>query len=297
MKINSIKYYLLDALKNLKRNMTISMASVATISATLFILGIFLLLMINMNVGISNVQSKIEIKVFLKDEISLSEQKNIGQALININGIKKVVFQDKDEALKSFTEQLPEKDKSLLSGYNSSNNPMPNSYILTLTNPEMDQEVTDKLKTIDGIESIGNDKEFIKKIISISNTLKWVGAILFVMLVGVSMFLMGNTIKLTIFSRRREIGIMKFVGATDWFIRWPFIIEGTIIGIIGAVLSNLTLYYIYKLTFVKVTENILLVHLVNPQYIIFNMLWVFIFVGASIGSLGSVLSLKKFLVI
>ncbi len=295
MIINLFKHYIIDAIKSLRRNKTISLASSVTVTATLFIMGIFLILMQNVNIGMSNVQSQIEIKAFLEENINSTQQENIGQELKKISGVKEIQFEDKADALKKFTEQISENDSSLLNGYGDSHNPLPNSYIIKLEDPQVSEQVISQIKTMQGIESIGNDKEFTDKIISISKSVKWFGIVLFILMVSISIFLISNTIKLTIYSRRKEIGIMKFVGATDWFIRWPFIIEGAVIGLIGAISANILLYYVYKLVFVKINENLLLVNLLSPSYITQTLQWQFILVGILIGGLGSSWSLFKFL--
>ncbi|MVX63692.1 FtsX-like permease family protein [Clostridium chromiireducens] len=295
MIINTFKYYILDALKSLKRNITISLASAITVTITLFIMGIFLILMENVNLGMNNIQSQIEIKAFLKDEISSEEQENIGQELKVISGVKDIEFEDKAKALEKFSEQISEDNSSLLDNYSSSNNPLPNSYIVKLENPEISEQVISSIKNIDGIESVGTDKEFTDKIVSISKNIKWFGLSLFILLTAISVFLISNTIKLAIYSRRREIGIMKFVGATDWFIRWPFIIEGAVIGLVGAVSANVLVYSLYKIVFIKINESLLLVNLISPSYVTQTLQWQFILAGVVIGGLGSSLSLFKFL--
>jgi len=295
MKINTFKYYIIDALKSLKRNRTISLASAVTVTATLFIMGIFIIFMQNINIGMNNVESQVQIQVFLKDGITSTDQENINKKLGNISGIKDIEFEDKSEALEKFNKQVSENDSSLLNNYDSSNNPLPNSYIVTFESPEMSQQVISSLENMPGIESISNDKEFINKIISISKNVKWIGIALFILMILISIFLISNTIKLTIYSRRKEIGIMKFVGATDWFIRWPFIIEGAVIGLSGAISANVLLYYLYTVVFVKINENLLLVNLLSPSYITQTLQWQFILVGIFIGALGSSWSLFKFL--
>jgi Cell division protein len=295
MIINTFKYYILDALKSLKRNITISLASAITVTITLFIMGIFLILMENINLGMNNIQSQIEIKAFLKDEISSEEQENIGQELKVISGVKDIEFEDKAKALEKFSKQISEDNSSLLDNYSSSNNPLPNSYIVKLENPEISEQVISSIKNIEGIESVGTDKEFTDKIVSISKNIKWFGLSVFILLTAISVFLISNTIKLAIYSRRREIGIMKFVGATDWFIRWPFIIEGAVIGLVGAVSANVLVYSLYKIVFIKINESLLLVNLISPSYVTQTLQWQFILAGVVIGGLGSSLSLFKFL--
>lgn len=297
MKISSFKYYFIDAFKSLKRNKTIGTASMATVAATLFIMGVFLLTMLNISQGVKSVESKVEIKVFLKNDITLTDQRDIEIKLKTGEGVKEVIYESKSEALKKFTEQLSEKDRGLLSGYDNSNNPLPSSFIVRMDNPQMAQVVADSVKDMKGVDSIGNDKELIENIIAISKAIRWIGLAIFVMLIGVSLFLIVNTIKLTVFSRRREIGIMKFVGATDWFIRWPFVIEGVILGIAGGLIADLILYYSYKFTFIKITEALMVIQLIKPEYILTVILWQFVLAGAGIGALGSVIALRKFLTV
>lgn len=295
MKISSLKYPVIDAIKSLKRNKTISLASVITVTATLFIMGIFIIFMQNINMGMKNIESQIEVKVFLKDTITKVEQENIYNEINKISGVKNIEFEDKSEALEKFNKQISENDSSLLSNYDSSNNPLPNSYIVQLENPQISQQVISSIQSISGIESIGNDKSFTDKIISISKNVRWIGIILFILMISISIFLISNTIKLTIYSRQKEIGIMKSVGATDWFIRWPFIIEGAVIGLVGAISANFLLYYLYKIVIIKTNENLLLVNLISPSYITQTLQWQLLLIGILIGAFGSLWSLFKFL--
>ncbi|MFW2488256.1 permease-like cell division protein FtsX [Clostridium chromiireducens] len=295
MKINTFKYYIIDAFKSLNRNKTISLASVITVTATLFLMGVFILLSQNIQIGMKNVESQLQIQVFLKDGISITDQENINQKLSSIPGIGDVEYEDKSEALDKFNKEVSENDNSLLSNYDSSNNPLPNSYIVKLEKPEVSEQVISSIENMPGIESINNDQKFTNKIISISNSLKWISIVLFILMIATSIFLISNTIKLTIFSRRKEIGIMKYVGATDWFIRWPFVIEGAVIGLIGAIASTVLLYSLYKIAFIKINESLLLINLLSPSYITQTLQWQFVLTGILIGGIGSSWSLFKFL--
>ena len=132
---------------------------------------------------------------------------------------------------------------------------------------------------------------------SITNTIKWVGSAIFIILIGVSLFLIGNTIKIIVYSRRREIGIMKYIGATDWFIRWPFIIEGVVLGVIGALIADGILFYAYKVVFAKVTTGLLMMQLVPVSYVYTYILGLFLLAGILIGAIGSSISIRKFLAV
>lgn len=120
---------------------------------------------------------------------------------------------------------------------------------------------------------------------------------LFAILIGVSLFLIGNTIKITVYSRRKEIGIMKYIGATDWFIRWPFIIEGMIIGLVGSIVGCILLYYGYSIVYTKASATLFLVKFIHPSYVLTTISWQFLLMGMLIGSIGSILSIRKFLAV
>ena len=170
-------------------------------------------------------------------------------------GVKEVEFESKDQAFAKM-EGSSDYNKEILAGYSKENNPLPASYIVRLEGPEVASNVesamkTDNKKYMDGVEDVGNDEELIGTINSFVKVINTVGLVLGIVFVGVSLFLIVNTIKITVYSRRREVGIMKFVGATDWFIRWPFVIEGVIIGLVGGILSTLLLFAGYNFLYGK----------------------------------------------
>jgi len=296
MKISTIKYFIIDALKSLKRNKTVSIASVATVAATLFILGVFLLIVFNVNAGVQELGAKLEVKIYLNDSVTISDKSAIERALNNVKGVTEVRFEDKTDALNKVKQQFGSDSKSLVQGFEKTN-PFPNSYVVRVDKPEVVSSVVKAATGLKGIEQIKDVRDVVNKIIKITDTLKIIGFVLFVILISVSLFLIGNTIKLTVYSRKKEIGIMKFVGATDWFIRWPFIIEGMLLGISGAIISTGVLYYAYRLVFLKYTSAILGVTLMNPQFILSTTLWQFMLGGLIIGAIGSSISIRKFLIV
>lgn len=296
MRISTIKFFIQDSLKSLRRNKTISTASAATVAATLFILGIFLLTILNVKQGILEVESKVEVKVFLKDNITTKQQSELEKKIKAVDGVVEVTYESKSQAMDKFKKQLGDQNKSLVDGLEK-DNPMPNSYVIRVQKPEIVLTVVNSIKGSEGIDTIKDGREVVDKLLAITKTIKWVGSIIFMVLIGVSLFLIGNTIKLTLYSRRREIGIMKYIGATDWFIRWPFIIEGMIIGIAGGVVADLALYYAYKMAYVKASTGLMMIQLVSPQYVLTTILGLFLVAGIVIGSLGSILSIRKFLAV
>ena len=296
MKLSTFKYFVIDAFKSLRRNMTISLASIATVLATLFVFGVFLLTGLNINRGVQDVESKVEIKVFLVDNINIVDQKEIEAKIRSISGVKDVQYETKEQALENFRKQLKGYE-SILNGYSESNNPLPNSFIVKLQEPDVAENVQKEVKGMKGVEDVRNDQQLISTISSFTKAIRWIGLVLFVILVGVSLFLIVNTIRLAVYSRRREVGIMKFVGATDWFIRWPFIIEGMTIGIVGAIISDIALYFSYKAVFTKISASLIMANLVSPMYVFTTMSWQFIIAGILIGVFGSLIALRKFLTV
>jgi cell division transport system permease protein len=295
MKISTFKHFIGDAAKSLKRNRTISGASIATVAATLFILGLFMLTILNVQQLMKEVESKVEVKIVLNDDIKVNEQKDIEKAIKSTTGVVDVTFESKADALNNMKEWFGEDYGSLLDGLDKEN-PMPTSYIVKVEKPEIVSTVVQNVKGMAGIYAIKDAREFVDKIIAITNVVKWVGITIFTILIGVSLFLIGNTIKLTVYARRREIGIMKYIGATDWFIRWPFILEGAFIGVFGAVIADVLLYFGYKFIFDRMGgTEVMMIQFINPSYVISTIIGQFLLGGIFIGVLGSILAIRKFL--
>lgn len=296
MKINTINYFIIDALKSIKRNKTISVASMITVLITFFIFGTFTLMALNFNRAIEDVAEGVEIQVYLLDDIMLVNQREIEITLREQPGVKDVVYESKDEAFLRLKESLAE-NEGLLQGYDLSNNPLPSSFIVKLSDASYAENIGTAVEGLTGVESIKNQQDLINTISSVVKVLQIIGIGLFVIFIGVSVFLIMNTIKITVYSRRREVGIMKFVGATDWFIRWPFIIEGIIIGAIGSIMSIVVLYFSYKAVFEWIVSSMYITTIIQPQLILSTLLWMFLGGGILVGAIGSIAALRKFLVV
>ncbi|MBU3104431.1 permease-like cell division protein FtsX [Clostridium gasigenes] len=296
MKINTTKYFISDALKSIKRNRTISIAAMVTVLITFFVFGTFILVALNFNNAIEDVASKVELKVYLNDEIKLVDQREIEIKLGEQPGVKEVIYESREEAFNTFQESLAD-NPGLLQGYTLKNNPLPSSFIVKLENPESATEISESVKEMVGVENVSNQQEVINTIAKVVDGFKILGMGLFILFIAVSIFLITNTIKLTVYSRRREVGIMKFVGATDWFIRWPFIIEGIIIGAIGSLASSVLLFFAYKFVVKAIVTNMFYVSLVPVTFVFSTLIWIFLAGGMVIGAIGSFAALRKFLVV
>lgn len=296
MKISTLNYFIVDALKSIKRNRTISFAAMITVLITFFVFGTFTLLALNFNKSIEDVASKVEIKVYLNDDIKLVEQREVEIKLKEQTGVQDVVYESKDEAFLNLKESLAD-NAGLLEGYELTNNPLPSSFIVKLKDPMYSEDVMKSVEGMSGVESIGNQQDLIDTISSFVKVVQVVGIGLFAVFIGVSIFLIMNTIKLTVYSRRREVGIMKFVGATDWFIRWPFVIEGMVIGAVGSLVSTIVLYFAYNGIFKWIVSSMFIINLVDPKWVLTTLVWLFLGGGIVVGAIGSIAALRKFLVV
>ena len=296
MKINTINYFIVDALKSIKRNITVSFAAMLTVLVTFFVLGTFTLVGLNFNKTIEDVADKIEIKVYLQDDIKLVNQREVEIKLAEQEGVKAVTYESKDEAFTKLKKDL-EGNSGMLEGYSLENNPLESSYIVTLEDASYAGDVSKAVEDMTGVESITNQQELIEKISNVVDFVQILGVVLFFVFIGVSIFLIMNTIKLAVYSRRREVGIMKFVGATDWFIRWPFVIEGMIIGAVGSLLATAILYFIYRGVFGFIASNLLIANLVPVSFVLTTLLGGFLLGGIVVGAIGSIAALRKFLVV
>lgn len=294
MKISTVKYFSMDSLISLRRNKTLSIASVITVSLTLFMFGIFFLTMLNANQLLKNLESRLEVSIFLKENVAAVEKQKVVNEIKGIQGVSGIKYITKKEALEKLNNQLGEENKDLMKGLDKQN-PLPESFIVKVEDASIIKNVVQKSKGIKSVEKVVANEDLVNQISKITRGVKWVGGVALLIMIPICLFLIGNTIKLAVYARKREINIMKFVGATDWFIRWPFIIEGVIIGVIGSLVASGLLYYVYKAVYNKLTDIIMLLNILTPRYFVMNVVWIFIISGIVIGGIGSILSIRKFL--
>lgn len=296
MSFRIFKNILKQGFQGMWRNRGMGIASVGSITAVLIILGMVLIMILSINNIVSETQNKFdEIQVFLKDGIKEEEIENIGNKIKSSDGVKSVKFLTKDEAMQDMKEDWGE-EGDLLEGLEE--NPLPNSYIIQLEDIEYADAVVENIKGVKGIEEVKYYRDIIEKLLSTANYIRITGIIIIVILMAVSVFIISNTIKITVTARKREVNIMKYVGATNGYIRGPFIIEGILLGLIGAILSILIVNYGYDYLFKVINEKlyvIFTVYLVAPYALLKDISIMFIAIGAGIGTLGSLVSLKRFL--
>lgn len=278
------------------RNRTMSIASIGSVSATLTILGIVLILILNINTAANTTKDQFdEIQIYLKEELSIEEIEKIGQAISDYEGVSSVIFQTKEQALEIMKEDWGDQGY-LLEGLEE--NPLPNSYIIQLEAIEYANPVANKLKGLKGIEEIKYYKDIVEQLMTIANYVRIGGLVIIGILLFISVFIISNTVKITVAARRKEISIMKYVGATNGYIRGPFMVEGMLLGLIGTAISISIVYYGYKYLVSSLNEKLyvlLTVYMIPPGTMFNDIAIIFVAIGVGIGLLGSIVSLKKFL--
>ena len=293
MKLRTSEYFLQEVFHSLKRNNWMTFASVGTVAVSLFVLGVFLILVMNMNRMAGMLESQVQISVYLEDKLEDSDHKKIKSEIENMQGIESVRFVSRDDAKEKLAERLGDQ-KYLLEALGDKN-PLPDAFEVTVHQPELVETAAAAISQIKGVEEAKYGQDVVEHLFDITRLMRVFGLALMVLLAGATLFIISNTIRLTVFARRKEIAIMKYVGATDWFIRWPFIIEGVVMGCFGGLLAAVVLRSFYAAMAAKIYSTLAFFPLM-PQYPFMNYVTVGIILsGMAIGAGGSAISLKRFL--
>lgn len=293
MKLSTSEYFIKEVYTSFKRNIWMTLASIFTVVLSLFILGFFSIVILNLNKMADTLESQVQISVYLKDDLSQEEIDETKETLSKIEGLQDIKFTTREEAMENFKERLG--DQQFLLDALDDTNPLPDSFSLTVTSPQQVKTIADTAAALDSVESASYSQDIINHLFNLTHLIRLIGIALIILLTGAAIFIISNTIRLTVFARRKEIAIMKYVGATDWFIRWPFLLEGICLGFIGGGLATIFLYIVYNQVTQEVYEAMAFFPLI-PQHPFIDYISLAILVaGIIIGALGSTISLKRFL--
>ncbi|GAA0137541.1 permease-like cell division protein FtsX [Paenibacillus sp. YSY-4.3] len=302
MSFNTLLRHFREGSKNVFRNGWMSVASVTSIVVSLFILGVFILLVLNVNAFADDADSMVQIKTYLNSNVDDSMREKLHNDIAAMEEVSKVTFISKAEGLKDFREQLGEEGKDLLEGYDENTNPIPDTLQVEVIEPTTVPFVASKIEQLntkypdEPIYKVRYGQGTTEKLFKITRAVRNIGFAFVAGLGLMAMFLISNTIRVTILARRREIGIMKLVGATNMFIRWPFFVEGALIGLIGSVITVGVLFFGYNQLAISVKEDITLAfHLVSLDEVGFQIGVLLIGLGLLIGIWGSTVSIRRFL--
>ena len=293
MKLSTSEYFIKEVYTSFKRNIWMTLASIFTVVLSLFILGFLSIFILNLNKMADTLESQVQISVYLKDDLSQEEIDETKETLSKIEGLQDIKFTTREEAMENFKKRLG--DQQFLLDALDDTNPLPDSFSLTVTSPQQVKTIADTVVALDSVESASYSQDIINHLFNLTHLIRLIGVALIILLTGAAIFIISNTIRLTVFARRKEIAIMKYVGATDWFIRWPFLLEGICLGFIGGGLATIFLYIVYNQVTQEIYEAMAFFPLI-PQHPFINYISLAILVaGIIIGALGSTISLKRFL--
>ncbi|WP_028829802.1 permease-like cell division protein FtsX [Proteocatella sphenisci] len=293
--LNNVIYSIKEGLKGLTRNRSMSLASIASVASSLFVLGIMLCIVLNINFISEQTKEQFNsVQVFLEDDLNKDDIISVRTNIEKIENVRSITYETKEQALVNLKQRWGE-NSYLLEGID---NPLQNSYIVEIEDTQKADQMVADIQKLDKIDDISYYKDIVQQLNSIASTVNKFGLALMAILTFVSVFIIATTIKLTLYARKREIFIMKYIGATNWFVRWPFIIEGLILGFIGAVIAIFVTYGLYGVVYdflISSSMNFINGYLININDILGTISKVFISMGIGIGTVGSVISVRRYL--
>lgn len=300
MRISTIGYQTKQGFKNIGRNKMFSVASIATMAACIFLFGIFFSIVTNFRYMVQKAEEGVAITVFFDEEATDAQIKKIGDELKSQDGVLKVNFVSADEAWDSFKDEYFGDAKELADGFKD-DNPLSGSdnYEVYMSDVSKQKDVVSYAEKLDGVSKVNKSDVVAKTLTSVNRLIYYVSIVLIGILLAVSIFLISNTVTMGITVRREEIAIMKYIGAKDGFVRAPFIIEGLVIGLIGAVIPLVILYFVYdKAVAYVMTKFSLLNNIIEflPVTTVYRtLLPVGLILGVGIGFIGSAFTIRKHL--
>jgi cell division transport system permease protein len=293
MVIRNLVYFYKQAWLSIKRNMLMSVATVMTITVSLFIVGLFSLIVLNANYFADNIQRSVEISVFLELDTPREEAVDLAEKIEGISGVEQAKLTTKEQGLADLGEQFGQTHDLLTSL--GGENPLPDYYVVKVASPEFLDYVTNSILKLDYVEKAEYGKEVMDRVFKLVQYVRWIGIVIMTVLCLLAVFLIFITIKLTVFSRQKEIKVMKYVGSSDGFIRAPFVIKGGILGAVGAFIADVCLYLSYYFFSDSVSGALSFITPINDQVLILKVLGVLLVIGLVIGLFGSNLSIRKYL--
>ena len=295
MKLRTLGRHVREGTRNLGRNGWMTFASISAVAVMLFVVGVFLLLIMNVNNVASGIEDDVEIKVYIELTATEEQQEELLTEIEQISNIDTVTFVGKEEGLDQLIDSLNESGQVFESIREE--NPLNDSYVVRATTPQLTEQVASQIEELTYVERVNYGRDYVERLFMVTDFVRTVGLILVAGMMFTAMFLIANTIKLTIVARKREIQIMKLVGATNSFIRWPFFIEGMLLGVVGALVPILIIGFGYSYLYSNWGSRIeiMLFSLVPVFPYMWQIAGLLIAIGAFIGVWGSMMSVRKFL--
>lgn len=291
MTINALQYILREVWNSIRRNLWLSLASVLTVMVSLVILGASAFFLLNASNMAESFESQLEVAVFAEDSLSKSEVEDLKEEVEELSGVASVELVPKEEAFDEISKTVG--SNSIVEDLGE--NPLPDKLTVKVTDAQLVKSVAEEATGLTGVGSVKYGDGFLEKVLQFTSWLRWVGVAVVIAFATASLVLISLNIKMTVFSRRREIQIMKLVGASNGFIRWPFLLEGMLLGLVGGILAILIVGFGYYWLADYVQSTLTFMPIVSESTRIYQVLGALLLVGMGLGAAGSAISLRKFL--
>ncbi len=295
MKFNTLKRHLKEGAKNTVRNGWMTIASVGAVTTTLILVGVFLVVMLNLNHIAGALEDDVQIKTLIDRTVEQTEVDQLEENIKSIEEVETVEFSTKEEELDNLIESMGEQGQAW--SLYEQDNPLNDVFIVKATDPTDTEKVASQIEELNGVYEVNYGQDYVEKLFTFNQYARNIGLVLIAALVFTAIFLISNTIKITILARKKEIGIMKLVGATNGFIRWPFFVEGMILGLLGSIIpiAIIMIGYYYLSGNLVLLQQFNFVKILPFNPFAFQVAGLIIAIGVSIGVWGSLMSVRKFL--
>lgn len=295
MKVRTIRRHIRDSFRSLIRNGWMSFASISAVTVTLILVGVFIVLLMNLNKIATDIEKDVSIRVHIDLIATPDEQEQLRKKIEAISEVDTIEFSPKEKELENMIESFGEEGEAFR--LFEQDNPLYDVFVVKTKDPLDTKAVAQKIEKFDFAAKVNYGEEDIDKLFSFIESSRNVGLILIVGLLFTAMFLISNTIKITIVARKREIEIMRLVGATNSFIRWPFFLEGLLLGVLGSIVPITLISVVYTYAYNYITPKLEghFIQLLEVDPFLYQVAGLLVLLGAFIGVWGSLMSVRKFL--
>lgn len=293
LKMKNFSYYIKEAISNLFTNRVVTLTTIVTVTVALFIIGIFEVISLNMVHISDTLGNDFEFHIFIKDSVAKNDLEAVAAEIKSVENVKDAILHSKEETLNDVKTDLG--DSSALSGLNEKDNPFRDSFVVTVTDLKIVESTLENIKKIPQVDSVADNIATSKKVDEVATKVRIYSIVAYLLLAAICLSIVSNIINVSIFSRRKHINIMKYVGATDKFVKIPFIFEGLIIGFLGAVISALILVYVYNILFGNFSNMINGIELMGVTQILKSLIISNSIFGLIVGGLGASFAVGKYL--
>lgn len=293
MKLRTIWRHIKEGIKSIRRNGWMSFAAISAVSITLLLVGVLIAAVSNINEFAADIENDVSVRVYVDLAASDESRTTLEEDLEALDNVEEVTFSSREEELENVVGSYGDTFEL----FEGDENPLHDVFIVDTNSPEYTAAVAEEVEPMEYVSDVNYGGAEADRLFEMTSTIRNVGGIIIIALIFTAVFLISNTIRITIFSRSTEIEIMKLVGATNWFIRWPFLIEGALIGFIGAIVPSVVLWFLYDSIYGTVSGFLSGTYfsLLSPNPFIYQLILLISGIGVVIGAIGSAFSIRRFL--